>query len=559
MKPRNLLPLQLFAACLVGLLLGKFCFSTSKEKVELSLFNGKLSKMQSVINIIDNRYVDAVDIDSINELVIPDILSRLDPHTSYIPAKRLNDVDKKVVGHYYGIGIEHYTINDTSTVISIVDGSPAHSSNIRPGDKIIKIDDVDVTGHNATDKVSEVIKGEHDSKAKLTIKRYGVDTLMNISIPRGIVPVLSTTAYYMIDSTTAYIKLDNFGDNSYQEFAESVYGLAYRGAENLIIDLRGNLGGRVDQARRIASELLSRGDTIVYTTGRDHEIEDVYIDTTQYDLCSGIRIACLVDGYTASAAEILSAAIQDNDRGIIIGRRTFGKGLVQTPILMQDGSQLRLTTHRYYTPSGRSLQKGYNNYDNDLSNRYKRGELDSASAFHPSDSTKYYTKNRRVVYSKCGVMPDVFVPLNRAPLPDIVHKLDSAAMTMRFAIEKYGQLGDQASKRFLKEMLDDEAKTYEELISYSRLHGISIDPRKHKKEISEAMPMIMTTLKSDVYHIIGDDNQSTKYFNSDDNVLDTAVMILNDLDRLTNILNINNKTIKQDNGKTTIIRDKDRN
>ena len=162
MKPRNLLPLQLFATCLVGLLLGKFCFSTSKEKVELSLFNGKLSKMQSVINIIDNRYVDAVDIDSINELVIPDILSRLDPHTSYIPAKRLNDVDKKVVGHYYGIGIEHFPINDTSTVITIVEGSPAYSSSIRPGDKIIKIDDVDVTGHNATDKVSEVIKGEHD-------------------------------------------------------------------------------------------------------------------------------------------------------------------------------------------------------------------------------------------------------------------------------------------------------------------------------------------------------------------------------------------------------------
>ena len=541
MKQRNFLPLQLFAACLVGLLLGKFCFGTSKEKVELSLFNGRLSKMQSVINIIDNKYVDPLDIDSLNELIIPDVLAHLDPHTSYIPAQKLADVEKKILGHFYGIGIEHYTFDDTAMVISVMPDSPASKSDIKPGDRILKVDDTDVTGHKAKDKVSAALKGERDTPTVLTLKRYGVDSTVTVHVQRGNVPVPSTTASYMIDSITGYIKIDNFGDNSYREFVERVIRLRDDGATNLVIDLRNNLGGRVEQAKLIASEILGCGDTIVFTIGRDNTIEDLYIDTTQYGFCQDMSIACLVDSRTASAAEILAAAIQDNDRGVIVGLRTFGKGLVQTPIQMPDGSQVRLTTYRYYTPSGRSLQKGYSNYDNDLPNRFKNGELDSASAFKPVDTTKYFTKSGRVVYSKSGVMPDVFVPLDHTLLPNVAYRLDSMLITMRFAAFKYNQLGFDNPQQYIHMLFANEEQTYDELLAFARSKGLDIDLRKQKKAIADAMPMVMAALRADAYHIVGDEDMSAKYYNFEDDAVSAAVEVLGDSHGMQDILN-NKKT-----------------
>lgn len=545
MKPRNLLPLQLFAACLVGLLLGKFCFSSSKEKVELSLFNGKLSKLQAIINIIDNKYVDYVDIDSLNELVIPDVLARLDPHTSYIPAKRLNETEKKIVGYFYGIGIEHYTFDDTVTVVSVIPGSPAINADIMPGDKIISVDSTDVTGVKSKDKISAAMRGERDTEATLHLVRHGADSTLTTIIRRGNVPVPSTSASYIIDSTTAYIKLDNFGDNSYIEFAKDVLRLKNDGATKLIIDLRENLGGRLEQAKLIASEILAHGDTITYTIGRENDTEDLYINSMDNGICQDMPVACLVNSHTASAAEILSAAIQDNDRGVIVGRRTFGKGLVQSPIQMQDGSQIRLTTARYYMPSGRSLQKSYKNYDNDISNRYKKGEFDSASAFTPTDTTKYFTKKGRVVYSKCGVMPDIFVPLGDTPLPLLAYRLDSTFTTMRFAIEKYNILGYKDPQQYINALFDDEERTYDELIAFAMRHGIDIDLRKQKKEIAESFHFIMTLLKSEAYHVAGDDNMSTFYYNYDDPDIKAAIDILNDDERRHQILNETPSTTQQ--------------
>lgn len=537
MKPRNLLPIQLFAACLVGLLLGKFCFSTSKEKVELSLFNGKLSKLQAIINIIDNRYVDAVDIDSLNELVIPDVLSRLDPHTSYVPAKRLNESEKKIVGHFYGLGIEHTTFDDTVTVLSIVPNSPASNADIIPGDKIISVDSIDITGRKSKEQISAAMRGDNNTLATLHFKRHGVDSILTTAIRRGKVPVPSTTASYIIDSTTAYVKLDNFGDNSYLQFVKDVMQLKHKGATKLIIDLRDNLGGRLEQSRLIASEILAPGDTITFTIGRENEIEDLLTNTIDNGICQDMLVACIVDSPTASAAEILSAAIQDNDRGVIVGRRTFGKGLVQTPIQMQDGSQIRLTTARYYTPSGRSLQKDYHNYDNDIATRYKNGEFDSAAAFKPTDTTKYFTKKGRVVYSKSGVMPDVFVPLDQTPLPLITYQLDSARVITRFALEQYNSLGDKNPQQFLHTLFDNEEQTYEELITFAIHHGIKIDTRKHKKAIADAFHATMTTLKTKAYHIAGDENMSVMYYNDDDPDIEAAIDILNDNEKWQQILN----------------------
>ena len=537
MKPRNTLPIQLFAACLVGLLLGKFCFSTTKESVELSLFNGRLSKMQSVINIIDNKYVDPVDIDSLNELIIPNILSRLDPHSTYIPAQKINEAEKKLVGHFFGIGIEYMVFQDTATVICILPGGPARHADIMPGDKIIEIGGNNVTGKNAMNMVSAQLKGENGSPATIGLLRHGADSLLTTSITRGSVPVPSVTASYMVDSATAYIKIESFGDQSYLEFLERTIGLKNQGAQNLVIDLRNNLGGRVEQAKRIASEILHYGDTVVYTIGRDNEIEDLYIDTIRQPICHGMRIACLVDSRTASAAEILAGAIQDNDRGAIVGRRTFGKGLVQTPIQMPDGSQVRLTTYRYYTPSGRSLQKSYKDYDNDIALRYKNGEMDSVSAFRAKDTTRYFTKNRRVVYSKCGVMPDVFVPIDRTSQPPIAAKMDSLTTTIHFAAVRYNALGNIDKQEFLAALLSNEKDTYDQLIAFARQNGIAIDARKHKKEIAEEFDYVMSMLKSDAYHIIGDEDMSMFYFNSNDSDLNAAIELFGDQNILANILN----------------------
>ena len=540
MKPRNLLPLQLFAACLIGLLLGKFCFSTSKEKVELSLFNGRLSKLQAIINIIDNKYVDHVDIDSLNELVIPDLLSRLDPHTSYVPAKRLNDAEKKILGYFYGIGIEHFAFDDTSTVINVIQGSPASHADIKPGDKILQVDSTDVTGSNARNLASTVLKGEFDTEVTLFLKRHGCDSTLTTVIRRGHVPVPAVISDYMIDETTAYIKLESFSDNSYIQFASSVLQLKKEGAKKLIIDLRDNLGGRLEQARLIASEIIDLGDTITYTIGRENVMEDIYTSTNTNRLCDGMSIACIVDSHTASAAEILSAAIQDNDRGAIIGRRTFGKGLVQTPIQMQDGSQVNLTTYRYYAPSGRSLQKSYKNYNNDLNIRTQNGELDSAAAFHPSDTTKYFTKHGRTVYAKSGVMPDIFVPLDNTPQPYIAYKIDSAYITMRYVAEMYNKLGfynPREPEPYINALFDNEQQTYDDLIAYAIQHGVNIDTRKQKKEIANAFHSVMDILKADAYYVTGNTNKYIMYINESDTDIKAAVEVLNDDERLHTILN----------------------
>ena len=540
MKPQNLLPIQLFAACLVGLLLGKFCFSTTKEKVELSLFNGRLSKMQAIINIIDNKYVDVINIDSLNELVIPDVLSRLDPHSAYIPSQKLNEAEKKLVGHFYGIGIENTVFDDTATVICVLQGGPARHADIMPGDKIIEIDGINVTGPKAMDLVTSHIKGECDTPVKVGLKRHGADSLIITEIIRGSIPVPSASASYMTDSTTGYIKMESFGDYSHKEFVQRVQRLRNDGARNIIIDLRDNLGGRVEQAKRIASEILDYGDTIAFTIGRHHRIEDLFIDTTQSGACSGMNVACLVDSHTASAAEILSAAIQDNDRGVIIGRRTFGKGLVQTPIQMPDGSQVRLTTLRYYTPSGRSLQKDYKDYENDLNNRYRNGELDSSSAFRAKDTTKYYTKHHRTVYSKSGVMPDIFIPIDRTQ-NTILDKIDSRLLTLQFAADKYNQYQYNNPQQFIQELFSNEKSTFDELITFAQHHGIAIDHRKDRKELANIYNELIAWVKYDAYHIAGDNDMSTMYYNYNDPAINTATEILNDNKQLNNILNINTK------------------
>lgn len=529
MRQNNYLPIQIFAACLVGLLLGKFGFSTTSEKVELSLFNGKPSKLQSIINIIDNRYVDKINIDSLNELIIPSILEHLDPHSTYIPAQKLNEAEKNIIGQFCGVGIEFNIFNDTATVLYTYPNGPAKKAGVLAGDQITKIDTIDVTGPNARSMVVSLLKGDQDSKVNITVKRTTSNTPLKITIVRGNVDVYSVSAAYIIDSTTAYIKIASFGDNVYKEFMNRIKPLQKQGIENLLIDLRNNRGGRVEQVKRITSEILNYGDTIAFTVNRNNKVEETLIDTTTNGICRKMKIICLVNSQSASASEIMSAAIQDNDRGLIVGRRTFGKGLVQTPIQLSDGSQLRLTTLRYYTPSGRSLQKGYSDYTYDMSNRIANGELDSANAYILKDSTIYKTRNGRIVYSKGGVQPDIFVPEHKSDKDKIIKKLDSLSVFNRYAAIKYNnsQIDDSTNNAlYINALLNNKKKTVAQLIEYAKSLNIPINPQKDKKDIDEAKEMIMALLISYAYHIIGDPDEYCRYSNYMDSDIEQAIYVI---------------------------------
>jgi len=534
---KNLLPFQLFAACLVGLILGKFCFSTTKDKVELSLFNGMPSKLQSVINIVENKYVDVIDMDSLTELAIPEVLSHLDPHTSYTPAVKRNDAEKSVTGRYCGIGVEYHTFRDSIQVLCTSPGSPARKAGILTGDKILYVDTIHAVGLKQKIKAINAINGKPGSKVRITVERMGCDTLIPIDVERGYVKVKSVTSAYMIDSLNGYIKIESFGDNAFNEFALQLDKLKKQNLSNLIIDLRDNGGGRVEQAKQIVSELLPSGDTIAFTIARGNNMDNIYVDTTQNALCNSMKIVCLVNSKTASASEIVAGALQDNDRGVILGRRTYGKGLVQTPIQLTDGSVVRLTTQRYYTPSGRSLQKGYDNYHNELALRAKNGELDSASAYVVKDSTEFRTRNGRVVYSKGGVQPDIFVAEPRKIT--VLSKMDSAYVYERYAAIRHAKytVQDSASNdMYIRELTENKNATIDKLAEYVRSKGIYAG----EKAISDYGDLMFAKLMSYAYHIIDNDDEYCRLNNYGDPDIARAVSAISDNEKYRRILNPEN-------------------
>lgn len=532
----NLLPFQLFGACLAGLILGKFCFSTTKDKVELSLFNGMPSKLQSVINIVENKYVDVIDMDSLTELAIPEVLSHLDPHSSYTPAVKRNEAEKNITGRYCGIGVEYHTFRDSIQVLCTSPDSPARKAGIQTGDKIIYVDTIHAVGLRQKIKAINAINGKPGSKVRITVERIGCDSLIAIDVERRYVKVKSVTSAYMIDSNNGYIKIESFGDNAYNEFAAQLNKLKKLNLKNIVIDLRNNSGGRVEQAKQIVSEILPPGDTIAFTIARGNSKDDIYIDTTMNALSETMNITCLVNSNTASASEIMAGAIQDNDRGLIVGRRTFGKGLVQTPIQLTDGSVVRLTTQRFYTPSGRSLQKGYDNYYNELAMRAKNGELDSANAYVLKDTTKYLTRNGRVVYSKGGVQPDIFVA--EARKPSTLNKIDSAYLYMRYAAimhAKYPVQDSISNAKYISELSENKNATVERLVDFARSKGIYF---RDQKQIADWSDLMFAKLMAYAYHIIDNDDEYYRLENYGDTDIEKAVSAMADNRKYRKILKI---------------------
>jgi carboxyl-terminal processing protease len=433
------LPLFLAVALAAGIIIGSSSFKLSTYNAQATA-KGYL-KFRDILSYVDRDYVDSVDVEELSDFAISKMLEKLDPHTTYIPASEMDMARSYLEGEYVGIGVEFNIFRDTIHVIAPLSGGPAAAAGLQAGDKLIKVDGNNIAGVGiTTQQVFERLRGQNGTKVNLTVKRKDKKGPLNFVLTRHRIPNASIDVSYMVDEVTGYIKVNRFAANTFDEFKAALTKLKKAGMQRLMLDLRGNPGGYMDRATKMADEFIQGNKKIVYTNGKGTKYDSETYARVTGDFEEGLLVV-LVDEGSASASEILAGALQDNDRALIVGRRSFGKGLVQMPISLNDGSELRLTISRYYTPSGRSIQKPYNagaeDYELDISKRYERGEY-----FHPDsirfvDSLKFKTANGRVVYGGGGIMPDVFVPRDTAQLTNYLSQLNAKNLVREFALNYY--------------------------------------------------------------------------------------------------------------------------
>ncbi len=412
-------PLLFSLVLISGMVLGFNLRDTLRSKRDINTVIERNDRLEQVIDLVNEKYVDSVKSDVLYKDAISGILKTLDPHTVYIPAEDLQAVTDDLEGGFSGIGVEFSIVRDTIEVTSLVDNGPAGKAGIEIGDQLIKVGDSIVAGVNITSgKIMGMLKGKQKSRVAVTLKHYGSPDLYHVNIARDLIPVHSVEANVMLNENTGFIKVNKFSANTHMEFIEALKQLKEDGATQLIVDLRDNPGGYLNEATQIADEFLDDNKLIVYTQGV-HASKTEYTADRKGAFENG-KLIILIDESSASASEILAGAVQDWDRGIIVGRRSFGKGLVQEPYDMSDGSELRLTIARYYTPSGRCIQrsfeKGKDAYEADYEKRFETSELTGQDHFVNKDTTKYYTGNHRIVYGGGGIKPDIYVPYDTLPL-----------------------------------------------------------------------------------------------------------------------------------------------
>lgn len=431
----RLLPFYISVAVVVGVLIGSF-YATHFSGNRISFINTSSNKLSDLLHIIDDRYVDTVNMSDLVERSMPQILKELDPHSTYITAKDVEASMQDLRGSFSGIGVQFTIYEDTIRVVRVIPGGPAEDVGLRPGDCIVAVDGKTYVGKNIdTEGTMKRLKGEGGSKVVLSVRRAGKPGLEKFTIVRGDVPVNSVDAAYMLDATTGYIRISSWGDNTYGDFLAAMASLGAKGMKNLVVDLRGNLGGYLQAAVSVANEFLPKDRLIVYTKGRRFNQEQYKSNgrgTYQH-----LPLVVLVDETSASASEIFAGAMQDNDRATIIGRRSFGKGLVQVPIEFRDGSMVRLTVARYYTPSGRCVQKPFTpgdeeDYEADLLTRAARGEYYNSDSIKTSGQ-QYKTRLGRIVYGGGGIIPDFFVPRDTTGLTSYYKEVYMSGMLNQFA------------------------------------------------------------------------------------------------------------------------------
>ena len=431
------IPVLLAIALAAGIFIGnRMTRNSGSNGAALSM--SKSNKLDAILELIENAYVDSISTDTLVEKTIPQLLKNLDPHTTYIPAKELVGVEEEMRGDFGGIGVQFSIQNDTVMVVDVISGGPSSKLGILQGDRIVTVNDTLLAGKGLkNEKVLSKLRGEKGTKVKVGIKRKGFKELIGFDITRGEIPIYSVDVSYMIDQTTGYIKVSRFGEKTYDEFIAGMNKLQKAGMKCVIIDLRGNPGGYLGAVIKMLNEFLDKGELIVFTKGNSQAKKTYQADNRGAFRDQGIVV--LIDDFSASASEIFAGAIQDNDRGWIIGRRSFGKGLVQEQMAFNDGSAIRLTVARYYTPSGRCIQKPYDKgtdeYYKDIMDRAIHGEFQKADSIKYSDTVKYKTLSGRIVHGGGGIMPDLFVPADTLGYSPYYSKITQKGLVYQFALD----------------------------------------------------------------------------------------------------------------------------
>jgi len=494
------LPFILAAVLVLGIYVGMRLNEPFKSSRSFFSFRtGQFNKVNDVINYISNEYVDTVNQKTLVESTISELLHQLDPHSAYIPADELQAMNEPLEGNFDGIGIEFHIQDDTIMVVSAVAGGPSEQLGIQSGDRIIEVEGKNVAHINITNaQVMQLLRGPSGTKVKVTILRKSTGQKVVYTIQRGKIPIYSVDVAYMLNKETGYIKVSHFAEKTYDEYLNAFVKLKDAGMENLILDLRGNPGGYLRTAIQLSDEFLPDKKLVVYTEGRSRPRESFY--ATQRGFFEQGALIVIVDEGSASASEIVAGALQDWDRATIVGRRSFGKGLVQEQSQFPDGSAMRLTIARYYTPTGRSIQKpyagGYEAYSNELYSRMQKGELASSDSIHFSDSLNYITPGGKTVFGGGGIMPDVFVSMDTAGSSQFYAEVSSKGMISQFAFDYL----DQNRKLFAQYKSFDDYKNsfkvsdelYRQFIDYAVKGGVS----KNDYGIHASSELIRTQIKA---------------------------------------------------------------
>ena len=525
-KNSRLMPFLMALCVVIGILIGTF-YANHFSGNRLNIINSGSNRLNNLLHIIDDQYVDAVNLDSLVDKAIPQILSDLDPHSVYISAKDVQQATDDLKGSFSGIGVEFVIREDTIHIQGIIKDGPAERAGLLAGDKIVSVDDKPFVGKIVTnEEAMHRLKGKKGTKVKVGVVRYGHKAVKTFTITRDDIPQKSVSAAYMIDDSTGYIKIKNFGENTYPEMLVALAELSQEQFSNLIIDLRDNTGGYLTAATQMINEFLPGNRLIVYTEGRKSPRQEYKSDGR--GTYQTIPLVVLINESSASASEIFAGAMQDNDRATIIGRRSFGKGLVQKQIGFNDGSMIRLTVARYYTPSGRCIQKPYQagdekGYEEDLVARYKHGEFFSQDSIKHTGPA-YHTRNGRVVYGGGGITPDIFVPEDTLGVTSYYRMASMSGLILQYAFvytdDNRLKLNNFTEMMALAEYLDKQ-NLVDQFATYADKHGL----QRRNLMIRKSHHLLQRYLYSRVIYNIMDENDWIQYLNLDDNVVKKALEV----------------------------------
>ena len=525
----------------MGILIG-ISLSQKVNAQRIVFQNGQLqwemSKVDRLLQLLENAYVDELNIDSITDEAMTDLVKKLDPHSAYIPKEDLEMVNSELSGSFSGIGVQFTIQQDTVRIVAVIAGGPCEGVGVLAGDKIVSVDDSAFVGKKLNnEKVMKTLRGEKGTQVKLGILRAGVKEPLSFTVTRGDIPVTSVDAKFIIEPPVVsgqqsgkigFVRVNKFGETTYKEFITALADLHAQGATSYIIDLRENSGGYMDQAIKMANEFLKGGAMIVYSEGRAYPRYEAKANGS--GRFKNVPLVVLIDNFSASASEIFAGAMQDNDRATIVGRRSFGKGLVQQQMPFADGSAVRLTVARYYTPSGRCIQKPYtlgdqDDYEKDIMDRYEHGEFYSADSVHFSDTTVYRTKNGRIVHGGGGIMPDVFVGRDTTLNTPWYNICVNMAYTYQFAYKYTDEHRKELSKYTDWQALEKYLKTQNvlrEFVQFAEEKGV--EPKE--AEIQKSSPLMTRLLHAYIIRDVLGDEGFFPFFERDDEITKKAMEVL---------------------------------